>query len=50
MGAAMERGIKVSPATSVYATMGVRSDTLDARKSAMTDDVSARLERSALLE
>jgi len=36
MGAAMERGIKVSPATSVYATMGLRSDTLDARKRAMT--------------
>jgi len=36
MGAAMERGIKVSPATSVYATMGLRSDTLDPRKRAMT--------------
>ena len=36
MGAAMARGIKLSPATSVYATMGLMSDTLDARKRAMT--------------
>jgi CubicO group peptidase (beta-lactamase class C family) len=36
LGAAMERGIKVSPAASVYSTMGLVSDTLDPRKRAMT--------------
>ena len=36
LGAAMQAGMKVGPDTRVYATMGVRSDTLEPRKRAMT--------------
>ncbi len=35
LGAAMQAGMKVSPETSVFETMGARPDTLDARKRAL---------------
>ena len=36
MGAAMRAGMRISPETPVYATMGLTSDTLDSRKRRMT--------------